>query len=32
MLRMGERLPESEGACWNFYTRDGVQGIMDKPS
>jgi hypothetical protein len=32
MLRMGERLPESEGAYWNFSTREGVQGIMDKPS
>ncbi len=32
MLRVGERLLESEGAYWNFYTREDVQGIMDKLS
>lgn len=32
VLRVGERLLESEGAYWNFYTREDVQGIMDKLS
>jgi hypothetical protein len=31
-LRVGERLLESEGAYWNFYTRDDVQEIMDNLS
>ena len=32
VLRVGERLLESEGAYWNFYTREDVQEIMDKLS
>lgn len=32
VLRVGERLLESEGAYWNFYTRENVQEIMDKLS
>ena len=32
MLRVGERLLESEGAYWSFYTREDVQGIMDELS
>lgn len=31
-LRVGERLLESEGVYWNFYTREEVQEIMDKLS
>ena len=29
LLRVGERLLETEGAYWNFYTREDVQEIMD---
>jgi hypothetical protein len=29
VLRYGERLLESDGAYWNFYTRESVQEIMD---
>ena len=29
VLRFGERLLESEGAYWDFYTRESVQEIMD---
>ena len=29
VLRYGERLLESEGAYWNFYSRESVQEIMD---
>ena len=32
VLRVGERLLESEGAYWNFYTREDVQEIMDELS
>jgi hypothetical protein len=32
VLRVGERLLKSEGAYWNFYTREDVQEIMDKLS
>jgi hypothetical protein len=32
VLRIGERLLASEGAYWNFYTREDVQEIMDKLS
>jgi hypothetical protein len=32
MLRVGERLLESEGAYWSFYTREDVQGILDRLS
>lgn len=32
VLRIGERLLESEGAYWNFYTQEDVQEIMDKLS
>jgi hypothetical protein len=28
-LRFGERLLESEGAYWNFYSREDVEEIMD---
>jgi hypothetical protein len=30
VLRVGERLLESEGAYWNFYTREDVQEVMDR--
>ena len=29
VLRYGERLLTSEGACWDFYTRESVEEIMD---
>jgi hypothetical protein len=29
VLNFGERLLESEGAYWNFYSRESVQEIMD---
>jgi len=29
MLRLGERLLASEGAYWNFYTRESVAEILD---
>jgi hypothetical protein len=29
LLRVGERLLETDGAYWNFYTREDVQEIMD---
>ena len=29
LLRYGERLLQSEGAYWNFYTRESVEEIMD---
>jgi hypothetical protein len=29
VLRYGERLLQSEGAYWNFYTRESVEEIMD---
>lgn len=32
VLWIGERLLESEGAYWNFYTREDVQRIMDELS
>jgi hypothetical protein len=32
LLRVGERLLETEGAYWNFYTREDVQEIMDELS
>ncbi len=28
-LRFGERLLASEGAYWNFYTRESVEEIMN---
>jgi hypothetical protein len=28
MLRVGERLLEREGACWRFYTRKSVEGLL----
>jgi len=28
MLRVGERLLEREGACWSFYTRKSVEGLL----
>ena len=30
VLRVGERMLKSEGAYWNFYTREDVQEIMDE--
>ena len=29
VVRFGERLLESEGAYWNFYSREGVEEIMN---
>jgi hypothetical protein len=29
ILRYGERMLQSEGAYWNFYTRESVEEIMD---
>jgi hypothetical protein len=29
VFRFGERLLESEGAYWNFYSREDVEGIMN---
>ena len=29
VLRYGERLLQSEGAYWNFYTRESVEEIMN---
>jgi hypothetical protein len=28
MLRIGERLLERDGACWRFYTRESVEGLL----
>jgi hypothetical protein len=28
MLRIGERLLEREGAYWQFYTRESVEGLL----
>jgi hypothetical protein len=30
MLRLGERLLESEGAYWNFYTRESVEELLGR--
>lgn len=30
MLRLGERLLQSEGAYWNFYTRESVAEMLDQ--
>jgi len=29
ILRYGERMLQSEGAYWDFYTRESVEEIMD---
>jgi hypothetical protein len=29
ILRYGERMLQSEGAYWNFYTRESVEGILN---
>lgn len=28
MLRLGERLLRSEGAYWNFYSRESVEELL----
>lgn len=30
MLRVGERLLESEGAYWRFYSRESVEGLLNR--
>lgn len=32
MLRLGERMLESEGAYWNFYTRESVEDLLKEIS